>query len=103
MFRASNSAMPCIFAVFSARALDFEVSREVLKTLLITGEGWDGLRFSVRMTKGTGAVLSELRFPGMTGSLPMTYMVTSGRSPSPSTRWVNPAEVISYFGHRAAR
>jgi hypothetical protein len=51
--------MRCIFAVFSAGTLDFEVSREVPKTLLIAGEGWDGAQVVRAYDKRTGAVLSN--------------------------------------------
>jgi quinoprotein glucose dehydrogenase len=47
----------------------------VTKTLLIGGEGWGGAPVVRAYDKKTGAVLSELRIPGMMGSMPMTYMV----------------------------
>ena len=46
----------------------------VTKTLLIAGEGWGGAPVVRAYHKKTGAVLSEVRIPGMMGSMPMTYM-----------------------------
>ena len=47
----------------------------VTKTLLIAGEGWGGEPVIRAYDKKTGAILGELRIPGMMGSMPMTYMV----------------------------
>ena len=47
----------------------------VTKTLLIAGEGWGGAPVVRAYDKQTGAILGEVRIPGMMGSMPMTYMV----------------------------
>ena len=47
----------------------------VTKTLLIAGEGWGGEPIIRAYDKKTGAVLGEVKLPGMMGSMPMTYMV----------------------------
>ena len=47
----------------------------VTKTLLIAGEGWGGAPVIRAYDKMTGAVVDEVRIPGMMGSMPMTYMV----------------------------
>src|SRR5262249_44779644 len=47
----------------------------VTKTLLIAGEGWGGEPMLRAYDKKTGAVLGEVRLPGMMGNMPMTYMV----------------------------
>ena len=47
----------------------------VTKTLLIAGEGWGGAGVVRAYDKRTGAVLGEVKIPGMMGSMPMTYMV----------------------------
>jgi len=46
----------------------------VTKTLLIAGEGWGGERVIRAYDKKTGAVVGEVKLPGMMGSMPMTYM-----------------------------
>jgi quinoprotein glucose dehydrogenase len=46
----------------------------VTKTLLIAGEGWGGEPVIRAYDKKTGAVVGEVRLPGMMGSMPMTYM-----------------------------
>jgi quinoprotein glucose dehydrogenase len=46
----------------------------ITKTLLIAGEGWGGEPVIRAYDKKTGAVLGEVRIPGMMGSMPMTYM-----------------------------
>ena len=43
--------------------------------MLIAGEGWGGAPVVRAYDKKTGAVLGEVRIPGMMGSMPMTYMV----------------------------
>jgi quinoprotein glucose dehydrogenase len=45
----------------------------VTKTLLIAGEGWGGAPIVRAYDKKTGAVLAEVKIPGMMGSMPMTY------------------------------
>jgi quinoprotein glucose dehydrogenase len=47
----------------------------VTKTLLIAGEGWGGEPIVRAYDKKTGAVVGEVKLPGMMGSMPMTYMV----------------------------
>jgi quinoprotein glucose dehydrogenase len=47
----------------------------VTKTLLIAGEGWGGEPIVRAYDKKTGAVLGEVKIPGMMGSMPMTYRV----------------------------
>ena len=47
----------------------------VTKTLLIAGEGWGGAPIVRAYDKKTGAVLAEVKIPGMMGSMPMTYTV----------------------------
>src|SRR5262245_54636287 len=47
----------------------------VTKTLLIAGEGWGGAPVVRAYDKMTGAVLGEVKIPGMMGSMPMTYRV----------------------------
>jgi quinoprotein glucose dehydrogenase len=49
----------------------------VTKTLLVAGEGWGGAPVVRAYDKKTGAVLGEVKIPGMMGSMPMTYMVNS--------------------------
>ncbi len=46
----------------------------VTKTLLVAGEGWGGEPVIRAYDKKTGAVVGEVRLPGMMGSMPMTYM-----------------------------
>jgi len=46
----------------------------VTKTLLIAGEGWGGEPIMRAYDKKTGAIVGEVKLPGMMGSMPMTYM-----------------------------
>jgi quinoprotein glucose dehydrogenase len=46
----------------------------VTKTLLVAGEGWGGEPIVRAYDKKTGAVVGEVKLPGMMGSMPMTYM-----------------------------
>jgi quinoprotein glucose dehydrogenase len=47
----------------------------VTKSLLIAGEGWGGSPIVRAYDKKTGAIVGEVRIPGMMGSMPMTYML----------------------------
>jgi len=47
----------------------------VTKTLLIAGEGWGGAPIVRAYDKKTGAIVGEVRIPGMMGSMPMTFTV----------------------------
>jgi len=68
----------------------------VTKTLLVAGEGWGGDPVIRAYDKKTGAVLAEVRIPGMMGSMPMTYMV-NGRQYIAFTVGTptEPAEVVA--------
>src|SRR5262249_18003592 len=68
----------------------------VTKTLLIAGEGWGGEPMVRAYDKKTGAVLGEVKLPGMMGNMPMTYMVNGKQclAFTVGTR-TEPAEVIA--------
>src|SRR5262249_3746713 len=68
----------------------------VTKTLLIAGEGWVGEPMVRAYSKKTGAVLGEVKLPGMMGNMPMTYMVNGKQylAFTVGTR-TEPAEVIA--------
>jgi len=55
--------------------INLQATLLVTKTLLIAGEGWGGAPVVRAYDKKTGAVLGEVRIPGMMGSMPMTYML----------------------------
>ena len=56
-------------------SLNLQATLLVTKTLLIAGEGWGGAPVVRAYDKKTGAILGEVKIPGMMGSMPMTYMV----------------------------
>ena len=55
--------------------INLQATLLVTKTLLIAGEGWGGASVVRAYDKKTGAVVGEVKIPGMMGSMPMTYMV----------------------------
>ena len=74
---ASVSGNPALNGVTlpNTGGIGLQATLLVTKTLLIAGEGWGGSPIVRAYDKKTGAVVGEVRIPGMMGSMPMTYVV----------------------------
>jgi len=55
--------------------INLQATLLVTKTLLVAGEGWGGAPIVRAYDKKTGAIVGEVKIPGMMGSMPMTYML----------------------------
>ncbi|HYM17390.1 MAG TPA: PQQ-binding-like beta-propeller repeat protein [Micropepsaceae bacterium] len=70
---AQNSALKGM-TLPNTGGIGLQATLLVTKTLLIAGEGWGGAPMVRAYDKKTGAVVGEVKLPGMMGSMPMTYM-----------------------------
>jgi glucose dehydrogenase len=67
----------------------------VTKTLLFTAEGWGGTPILTARDKLTGDPIADIKLPGPTGGLPMTYMLDGKQYIVVSVGGPNGAELVA--------